>query len=474
MKTYAKSLKLLLPVSSIILAGSLEAKSYKTYEDVPVPPIEWKAPHFDEFTIANGLAGVVVEDHEVPMVNFYLQLPASPNSKDKIGLADFAAWVLRNGGSTRVTADSLNELVEFKAGNIGINGGDEYVSIWGNCLTDDLPLFLSLTSDLLNNPAYPEEKIDLRRTSSLEGIRRRNDEPRGIARRELFSIMYANHPWGMDPTTSTINSITRDDLLAYHKSFVRSDGAVIGFSGDIKAADAKKLTEKEFGSMKRGEKPVVKLPQAGPAPKPGVYYAYKDINQAFISIGHRSIRYEDPRRYAAEIMNYLLGGGGFQSILMKKIRVDAGLSYGVGTSIDAAYGVEGSFRGSTSTRLDQSGRTMAILNETIASFIKDGPSKDEFQQAKDAYVNSFVWRTESSGDVLAQTVYHKCLGLPLDTPQRDLAAYQKLTYEEVLKAAKELIHPDQMVVVVVGNREKMDRPLEDFGTVSTIDLNIEK
>lgn len=474
MKRINRSTTCLIFAILLVLPILSEAKSYKTYNDVPVPPIDWQAPHFEEFTLPNGLAGVVVEDHEIPMVNFYLLLPASPDPMDKVGLADFAMWVLRNGGSKNVSADSLNELIEFKAASIWINGGDEYASIWGNCLSEDLPLFLSLTSDLLFNPAYPEEKIELHRSSVLEGIRRRNDEPRGIARRELYKILYANHPWGVETNTESINSITREDLLTYHKSIVRSDGVVIGFSGDINLAEANRLTGEMFGALKKGDKPLVKLPQAGPAPEPGVYYAYKDINQAFIAIGHRSIKYDDPRRYAAEIMNYVLGGGGFQSILMKKIRVDAGLSYGVGTAIEANVGVEGSFRGSTSTRLDQSGRTLAILKETINGFVQTGPSRDEFQQAKDAYVNSFVWRTESSANVLGQTVYYKWRGFPLDTPQRDLTAYQKLTYDDVVNAARELLHPDQLVIVVVGNREKMDRPLEDFGTVRTIDLDAGK
>jgi len=462
---------LIILMVTMVATGDLWAKSYKTYSDVPVPPIEWKASHFEEFALSNGLSGVVVEDREIPMVNFCLLLPAPPDPNAKIGLASFAMWVLRNGGSENISADSLNELVEFKAASIYINGGDEYVNIWGNCLSEDLPLFLSLTSDLLNHPAYPEAAIELRRSSVLEGIRRRNDEPRGIARRELYRILYEGHPYGAESTSEMINSLSRADLVNYHNTILRSDGVVIGFSGDIDLAEAKKLTEKEFGSLKKGDIPIAKLPQAGPAPKPGVYYAYKDINQAFISIGHRSIQYDDPRRYAAEIMNYVLGGGGFQSILMKKIRVDAGLSYGVGTAIEMNVDVEGSFRGSTSTRLDQSGRTLAILNETLDSFVKTGPPLDEFQQAKDAYVNSFVWRTESSSDVLSQTVYYKWRGFPLDTPQRDFAAYQKLTYEEVVQAAKELIHPDQMVYVIVGNRDKMDRPLEDFGPVSNIDLN---
>ncbi len=456
------------------LTAPVEGKSYKTYKDIPITPIAWQPPHFDEFSLANGVSGVVVEDNEVPLVNFYFLLPSTPDAPDKVGLADMATWSMRNGGSVTIPADSLNALVEFKAGSIWVGAGDEYVFVWGNCLSEDLPLFVSLTHDLLQNPSFPTDKIELRRSTMLEGIRRRNDEPRGIARRELFKILYANHPWGDETSVATANGITRDDIINYHRSFTRSDGVGMGFAGDVTKETAKNLVVKEFSWLTRRDKPLSPFPQAGPAPKPGVFYAYKDINQAFISIGHRSIQYHDPRRQAADVMNYLLGGGGFQSILMKKIRVEAGLTYGIGTTISAPVGVEGSFRGSTSTRLDQAGRSLALLKETIATFAAEGPTREEFQEAKDAYVNSFVWQSESSDDVLANTVYHKWRGLPLDTPQRDLAAYQAMTYEQVVAAAKELLHPDQLVVVVVGNKEKMDRPLEDFGAVTTIDLNAVK
>jgi len=465
------TLSLLLATAMLFAAfGDLPAKNYKTYEDVPVPPLDWKPPHFDEFSLDNGVQGVVVEDHEVPMVNFYFLFPGPPDPADKIGLADFTAWTLRNGGTESIPADSLNALIEFKAGSIGVWGGDEFMGIWGNCLSDDLPLFLSLTRDLLEKPAYPEDKIELRRGSVMEGLRRKNDEPRGIARRELFKILYADHPYGRESSEATVNNIKRDDLLAYHRLIVRSDGVVIGFSGDLNMNDARRLSGEYLGWLKKGSTSIPKIPAAGPAPAPGIHYAYKDINQAFFSIGHRSISYDDPRRHAAEIMNYVLGGGGFQSILVRKIRVDAGLSYGVGTSISTPVGVEGSFRGSTSTRLDQAGRTLSILTETISQFAQTGPTLEDYQQAKEAFVNSFVWRTESASDILGETVYNKWRGLPLDTPQRDLAAFQKLSYEDVVRAAKDLIHPEELVIVVVGNAAKLDRPLEDFGTVKVIDL----
>ena len=116
-------------------------------------------------------------------------------------------------------------------------------------------------------------------------------------------------------------------------------------------------------------------------------------------------------------------------------------------------------------RLDQAGRTLSLMKEIIAKYREDGPTEEEFANAKQAFVNSYVWDYESSDNILYRLTYLKWQGLPLDTPQQDLEAYQKLTIEDVRKAASELLHPDSLIVVVVGNKDKLDRPLEDFGVV---------
>jgi predicted Zn-dependent peptidase len=454
------------------LASGFLPVEAKSYTDIKIPAIKWDPPSYSEFKLDNGMSGFAIEDHEVPIVNFYILFPAPFDPADKVGLGDLASWALRNGGTTNISPDSLNSVIEFKAGYLGISASNEAASVWGNCLSQDLPLFLELTRELIMNPAYPADKIALRKSTLIEGIRRKNDEPQRIARRELMKLLYGDHPEGRETTVETVNAITRDDMIAYHKLVFRATGAVIGYSGDLNRQQAEDLTRKNFAALSTEPKTLPPLPPLGPAPKPGVYFIPKETNQAFISMGHRSIRYEDPRRISSEIMNYVLGGGGFQSILMTKIRVDAGLTYGISSALSTPHNVDGTFRCGASTRLDQSGRTISMMTSIVEEFGKAGPTATQFEEARTGFVNKFVWAFESSDDVLGQVVYYKWRGLPLDTPQRDLAAYQALTHEDAIKAANELIRPEDLIIVVVGNREKMDRPLEDFGPVTTIDLEV--
>lgn len=448
-------------------------KSSKTYHDVDVPPLEWSLPEFHEFNLSNGIAGLVVENHEVPLVDFYLSIPSPFDPADKVGLAEMAAWTLRNGGGTNLPADSLNDLIEFKAAYIGISAGQEKLSISGNCMSDDLDLMMKIVSELIDKPAYPDEKIELKRSTMLEDIRRSNDNPRGIAYREFFKRVHLDHPWGLKPNATTVNSISREDLLGYHSSVFQSRNAVLGVSGDITAKEAKRLFEKHFGKLRANDSKFTELPTVSKSTEPAIYYAYKDVNQAYVVLGHQSVTYTHPLRHASVIMNYILGGGGFQSILMKKIRVDEGLAYSVWSAFSAPVPVVGRFMASASTRLDQAGRTMTMMNEVIEEFHKSGPTQEQFDFAVKAYRNSYVWKYESADQILSRLVYLKWRDLPLDSPQKDLIAFQNLTIEDVRKAATELLHPDKLITVVVGDKDKLDKPLEDFGKVVEIDLSID-
>ncbi|MBM3326285.1 MAG: insulinase family protein [Calditrichaeota bacterium] len=455
----------------LILAPNVEAKKPKRYQDVPIPTLDWKLPQHQEYRLPNGIEGLLVEDHEVAMVDFYFKFNAPPDPSDKVGLGEITAWALRQGGSVNIPGDSLNDIIEFTASGVYIWTDDEAISIWGNCLSEHLPTILSLVRELIDLPAYPQAKIDLKRGTMLEEIRRKNDQPQWVASREFYKLMYPNHPWGWETSENSLSTISRDDLLTYHNLVFRADGCVIGFSGDLTLDRALELSRQTFGHLTQSEEEIAGLPSLPPPPAPGVHYGHKEVNQAYIYIGHRSIRYDDPRRIASEIMNYILGGGGFQSILMKRIRVDAGLTYAVGSRFTTPVEGEGVFRAGASTRLDQSGRTLELLRKTIIEYAANGPMLEEFNKARDAFVNSYVWEYDSSIKILGRLVYLKWRHLPLDTPQLDLAAYQKLTRDDVKRAAQELLHPDDMLIVVVGDKSKMDRPLEDFGAVQEINLS---
>ncbi len=449
------------------------AETETSYQDVPVPDIEWEPLEYREFKLDNGIDGIVMTDAEVPLADFFIAFPAPPDPEGKVGLAEMTTYTLRNGGGVNLPADSLNELLEFKGARLSVWAGQEQLYVYGTGLKEDLDMILKSARELIDNPAYPEQKIEFKRSNMLEEIRRSNDEPRSIAYREIYELLYPDHPWGRENTITTVNAITRGDLIEYHDKVFQPSGCVIGVSGDVSLAEANRLANEYFGDLKGSGLEIESLPAVGEAAKPAIYYAQKDVNQAYVMLGHQTIDYSNPHRHAAKIMNYILGGGGFQSILLKRIRVDEGLAYSVGSVLSTPVSVKGSFRVGASTRLSEAGRTMQLIDEIITEFKENGPTQEQFEQAKKAYLNSHVWEFENTDDFLRNLVYYKWRGLPLDTPQRDIEAYQALTVEDVKAAANELLKPDQLIKVVIGDKDKMDKPLENFGEVKDLDISIE-
>ncbi|MDP8228584.1 MAG: pitrilysin family protein [Candidatus Electryoneaceae bacterium] len=446
------------------------SRSSGSYKDVDVPDLVWTLPDYSEFELSNGIAGLVVEDDEVPLVDFYLSFPSPSDPADKVGLASVVTWALRNGGSINIPADSLNDIIEFKAAGLWIYAGQEQLEVAGFGLKEDLPLLLSLARELIDNPAYPQDKIDLKKSTMLERIRRRNDRPRGIAFREIYGLLYQDHPWGRETSEESVGAITRDDLLTYHRQVFQPSGAVFGITGDIDAETAQNLAQQYFGSIRGCDQTIPPLPSTVEQADPGIYYVYKEATQAFITVGHLTIDYNDPRRHAAVIMNDILGGGGFQSRLTKRIRVESGLAYSTWSSFSMPIPIVGRFMASASTKIDQADRTLALIDEVLQEYVENGPTEEEFIKSQQSYVNSFVWKYEDSDNILNRLIYYKWRGMPLNTPSIDLEAYQNLTLEDVRQAARELLHPDNLVIVLVGDRDQMARPLEDFGEVHELDI----
>ncbi|MFN3821428.1 MAG: M16 family metallopeptidase [bacterium] len=437
----------------------------KSYRDVRVPPIELPQFHYQLFTLENGVRGVVVEDNEVPLVEFYFRFKAPIDPEKKVGLGQVASWVLRNGGSENYSGDSLNQILEYTASSLEIFSGVNELFIWGQFLKDNEKTIFTILRDLVQYPAYPSHTLELRRTMMLESIRQEDESPFSVGRREFSKLLYPNHPWGRQPTIQSVMAIDREDLIAFHKEVFTQDSVVLGFTGDITLQEAKYWSDYIWGSLEPPQKNKEVIPPPLSVTPQGVYYFPKDLPQAFIYIGHRTINYTDPRRIAAEVMNYIFGGGGFQSLLTKKVRVESGLAYSVGSLFTTPWEGEGQFRMAAQTRINQAGQTISLLTNLLRQFSAEGPSEEEFRRAREAMINSYVWDFESSREFLRRLVWLLSHNLPLDYYQNELTAYQSLTYEEVKRAARELLKPDSLIILVVGNRQKLDRPLEDFGTV---------
>lgn len=196
----------------------------------------------------------------------------------------------------------------------------------------------------------------------------------------------------------------------------------------------------------------------------------KDINQAYIMIGHPGLTEQNPDRPAVNLMNYILGGGGFVSWIMEKIRVEQGLAYDARSTFYFAPRGSGSFAASCQTKAEAMSRSINTLLDLIRKMQTEGPSQEDMEQARQAFLNRYVFTYENPSAIVNHALYLKFYGLPLDETERDLEAYNKLTLEDLKQVARKYLHPDRMAIVVVGDPAKFDKPLSTWGKVKEIPL----
>ena len=463
----------------ILLAVSLSSPLFagKTKRPHPsklkYPPLQITTPEVEEIQLSNGLAGFLVEDHEIPIVNIYLLVRTYYPEREKYGLNEMAGWVMRNGGTETWPSDKLNDELEFLAAYIEVGGGSLEKTISLNCLKKDLKKILGIYADLVMNPAFPEDKIEMKRKTMLEEIRRKNDEPREIVRREFYKLIYGGHPYGWEGTMESYGAITREDLVAFHQTYFHPGNAIIGVSGDVTAEEITAALEEAFGGWEQADVALPEVPEV-PEPAEGTWnYAYKDINQAYMRIGHVGINSNSPDRCAINIMNFILGGGSFTSWITERVRSDEGLAYSTGSRYNSNPWGKGAFFAYAQTKSEAYSRAMQLIFEQFDRMRTDGPTEEEVERAVDSYLNSQVFDYESKAQVMQRMVRLRFEGRPLDTPERDMEIYAGLTVEDIKRAALEYLHPDRMTVIVVGDAEQFDRPLSDFGEVNEIVLEEE-
>jgi predicted Zn-dependent peptidase len=452
------------------LTGEAQAKKVKHPSELKYPDIKLKTPEYEEIEFENGLTGFFLEDHEVPVVNIYMIVSTDRAPQELIGLNELAAWAIRNGGTEEWPADRINEELEFVAASVEFGGGYRKATISVNCLKKDLGLCLTILNDLLANPAFPEDKIELRRETMLENIRRENDDPRRIARREYAKVVYGDHPMAWEATEESVSAITRDDIVEYHSRFFHPNNAIIGVTGDVTKDEIVAALDKSLTGWQPATVTIEPEPEMELAFEPSVNYVEKETNQGVIMIGHLGMNRRDENRMAVRLMNFVLGGGSFTSRITQKVRTDEGLAYAAYSRYGDDAWTYGLFTASSQTKSEATARAIALILEQIEMMRDDGPTEEEFEGAKDAYLNRQVFDYESNRTVVNRLVTLRWEGRPLDSAERDFERISELTVEDLAAAAREYLHPDGLTILVVGQEDQFDQPLSNFGEVNVIEL----
>jgi len=326
--------------------------------------------------------------------------------------------------------------------------------------------------DVLQNPEFRPDKIDIALKEEEDGISRRNDQVGEIAGREAAKLAYGpDNPYVRVPEYATVAAITRQDLLDWHSKYVHPNNIILGISGDFDSTEMEARLRAAFESWPAGPKftkPEIKYSPA----KPGYYLVKKeDVNQSNIRMVGMGITRDNPDYYAVSVFNEAFGGG-FSSRLFNDIRTSRGLAYGVGGGIGANFGHPGMLQISIGTKSESTVEAIQATDEDIDNLSKQPITDDELQRAKDAILNAFIFRLDSPDKILAERMTYEFYGYPPDWLDRYQTEIKKVTAADANRVALKYLHKDQLAVLVVGKPSAFDKPLSSVGAVKEIDITI--
>jgi zinc protease len=362
--------------------------------------------------------------------------------------------------------------------SVEMNPGDDQTTAGIFCLKEDIDKTLPILADLLQHPAFPGDKIELAKIEQRDAIARRNDDPQGIAFREFGRVIYGKEsPYGRIIENATINAITRDDLVAYHKQYFRPEAVILGAWGDFSAAAMRVKIEQAFagwkgeGSWHRPEVPAV---EAAAKSRTGVYLIGKDdVNQSTVLMGRLGGRLDDTDFFPLTVMNGVLGDG-FGSRLFSQVRSEQALAYSVWSNWGGEFEFPGMFYAFGGTKSETTVKIIGAIRREIERLVQGPVSDDELTRAKDSILKGMAFDFDNTGKIVTRLMTYEYHGYPRDFLQRYQEGIRKVTKADVDRVAKSYMKSDQFAILVLGKEKDFEAPLTSLGKVTRIDITIPK
>lgn len=448
--------------------------SYKDLKFPALRPIQ--IPDVQIYSLPNGIKLYLLEDHELPLVSGMARVRTGNlfDPQDKVGLATVTGTVIRSGGIKDKTGDQLDEQLENIAASVESSIGETSGSVSFSTLKDKTDEVLGIFKQVLTEPAFRQNKIDLIKSQLHSSIARRNDNPHGIAQREFTNTVYGrNNAYGWELEHATVDQISRDDVVAFYRRYFFPANIVLAVWGDFSAAEMKGKLERLFADWTYQQPKAPPFPPVKKAPSPGIFLATKkDVTQTFFVLGHLGGELRDKDYPALEVMADILGGG-FRSRLMQRIRTQLGYAYSISGDWDANYNHPGLFSISGSTKSASTTETLKAVQEEIERIRTQPVSDAELETAKQTALNSLVFAFDTKAKTLGRLLNYEYYGYPKDFIQQYQNALAAVTKADVLRVAKERLHPSELTIVAVGRPEDFGQPLATLGgPVTSIDLTI--
>ena len=456
MKKYA-----VLAILSIALLFSVSA-----FAQIKLPPITEK-------TLDNGLQLVIVENHELPIVTMRMVIKAGSahNPQGKAGLANLTAGLLRQGTIT-LKATEIADKIDFVGGSLGASANRDYTNISCSVLLKHFDVGFGLLADIVQNPKFDSSEVARELNRTIAGVVQGKDDPDNLCELGFNQALFGSNPYSQPSigTEASLKTLSRADVEKFYGDFYLPNNAILLVAGDVKPGVIIKETQTAFGEWEKGSVPKMNFIAADEPKGRSVLLVEKsDATQSNIRFGHLGIIRNNPDYYPLMLMNYILGGS-FTSRLNAVVRVEKGLTYDIRTQNEWNV-MPGAYYCNTYTPNESTMIAIQASLDVIKRMQMELVSDEEFNEAKNFYSGYYPGSLETASDIVTEIIKIKLYGLPVSYIEDFTKNINKVSKEQILKAAKDYWNTSNLIFCVVGKSADIEQMLAPLGPITkkTID-----
>ncbi len=446
--------------AGLILAFNLNAQLDRTQPPKPGPAPVINIGDYNLFTLSNGLKVIVVENHKTPVISWQLTLDVDPVMEgEHKGFVDLAGQLLRTGTKNR-SKQQIDEEVDF----IGASLSTFSTGIFGSSLTRHKEKLLELMSDVLLNPAFPQEELDKMITQSVSGLTSQESDANSMVDNMINSVVYgSSHPYGEVVTKESLGSVTREHITNYYNTWFRPNTAYLVIVGNITTKEAKNLAGKYFKDWKKGDVPNSNYASPHPPQVNKVAFANRDgAVQSVLAVSYPiDLKPGSPDAIKASVMNSVLGGGVFSGRLMQNLREDKAYTYGARSSLSSDK-LTGSFTARTEVGNNVTDSALVEILYEMDRLVKEPVDQKSLDLVKNFMNGNFARSLESPRTIANFALNIERYKLPKDYYKTYLEKLAAVTVEDVSAMAAKYIKPENAWIIVGGNKDEVSPKLKRF------------
>lgn len=440
-------------------ADTVPLDAFPSPDQIHYKNLQFNLPDTQRVVLENGIVLYIMENHELPVINIgaLVKTGSLHDPQGKAGVAELTTYLMRTGGTLKLKSDEIDKRLDIMATSASIGMSLESAQVNLSVLTENLDPTLDILAQMLMEPAFEQDKLELARQLKIEELRRIKDDPQKMAFREFNRLIFSNDPRGHLSSFKSLANITRNDVMDFHKRFFLPNNIIFAVSGDISKEDAVKIFHRYFGAWPASPETVRMIPPSQ-KPEKGTYCINKAIPQSTIVTGQFTIGKNHHDFHAYTVLDFIIGSGGFSSRIFSAVRNNEGLAYSAGSFYRArpAYGILGTY---AFTKSSSTIKTLSLIN-SILDVVRSGSiTAKELKWAKKSINNGFVFSFDTPEQVVWQQMNLEYENLPADFLMNYRKNIENVSLKDLNHASAKYLDKSKNVVLILGDSKNFDKPL---------------